>query len=355
MSLLAAAFAVTMTAVTLGATDPLRVRTTAKSEVIPAAGEDWFAWSKSRTRTRGPFDLYAQRTGGQAFRVSRKAYAGGIDGTTLAYQVIRGSGLGNSDLRLLDLATRRAKRLPSGVNTTRWECCPRISGDWLLFSRARASGTGRQLVLLRNLVTGEQRVLDANQARRGALRAAQLNGSYAVWSRCAPFPQCRIFRYDIGSGSATALPVPAGQIPYAPSVNQFGTVYYAQRGSGCGNSVKLMKQQLFGVPELIASLPRGRDVGVSYAHSPALKPPRELVTTRIYFDQRTCGKQQRWDIYRIDDTERVPQRLPSARRSRPRRTPLRGGRFAGSRGAGSGSRYRSRLARESRDRARGGR
>lgn len=302
---IAAAFCVVGAATALAATAQSPVKTTAKNEVIPAAGDDWFTWSRSRQRTRGPFDLYAQRTGGKAFRVSKKAYAGGIDGTTLAYQVIRGSGLGNSDLRLFDLATRRATRLPSGINTSRWECCARISGDWLMFSRARASGVGRQLVLLRNLATGEQRVLDANQARRGALRAAQLNGTYAVWSRCDPFPQCRIFRYDIGSGSATVLPVPPGQIPYAPSVNQFGTVYYAQREPGCGNSVKLMKQRLFDAPELIASLPRGRDVGVSYAHAPALKPPRELVTTHVYFDQRTCGKQQRWDIYRIDDTERV--------------------------------------------------
>ncbi len=302
----AALCALAMTAATSRPTGAEPGQDEAKNEVIPAAGDDWFAWSRSRQQTRGPFDLYAQRTGGKAFRVAKKAYAGGIDGTMLAYQVILGPGLGNSDLRLLDLATRRAKRLPSGINTTRWECCARISGDWLMFSRARASGAGRQLVLLRNLVTGEQRVLDANQARRGALRAAQLNGTYAVWSRCDPYPQCRIFRYDIASGSATVLPVPAGQIPYAPSVNQFGTVYYAQREPGCGNSVQLMKQHLFGPPELLASLPRGRDVGVSYAHAPALKPPRELVTTHVYFDQRTCGKDQRWDIYRIDDTERVP-------------------------------------------------
>jgi len=304
--LLAAAVAVAMTAVTLGATDPTPVKTTAKNEVIPAAGDDWFAWSRSRHRMRGPFDLYAQRTGGKPFRVSKKAYAGGVDGAMLAYQVILGPGAGNSDLRLFDLATRRQKRLPTGVNTTRWECCARISGDWLLFSRARASGAGRQLVLLRNLATGEQRVLDANQASRGALRAAQLNGTYAVWSRCDPYPQCRIFRYDIGSGSATMLPVAAGQIPYAPSVNELGTVYYAQREPGCGNSVKLMKQRLFDAPELLASLPRGRDVGVTYAHIPSVKPPSELVTTHVYFDQRTCGKQQRWDIYRIADTERAP-------------------------------------------------
>jgi hypothetical protein len=304
--LLAAAFAIVMSAAAAGATGPFPVKTTAKSEVVPAAGEEWFAWSRSRRLTRGPFDLYAQRTDGQAFRVGKKAYAGAIDGSTLAYQVILGPGLGNSDLRLLDLATRRQKRLPTGVNTARWECCARISGNWLLFGRARASGTGRQLVLLRNLVTGEQRVLDANQAKRGALRAAQLNGNYAVWSRCDPFPQCRIFRYDVGSGSATLLPVPPGQIPYAPSVNELGTVYYAQRGPGCGNSVKLMKQRLLDAPELLVTLPPGRDVGVTYAHIATVKPPRELVKTNVYFDQRTCGKQQRWDIYRIEDTDRGP-------------------------------------------------
>jgi hypothetical protein len=301
----AAAFCI-LAATALAATAPSPVKTTAKNEVVPAAGGDWFAWSRSRERTRGPFDLYAQRTGGKAFRVNKRAYAGGIDGTSLAYQVIRGSGLGNSDLRLFDLATRQAKRLPSGINTTRWECCARISGDWLMFSRARASGTGRQLVLLRNLVTGEQRVLDANQAQRGAVRAAQLNGTFAVWSRCDPYPRCQLFRYDIASGAATGLPVPPGKIPYAPSVNQFGTVYYAQREPGCGNSVQLMKQHLIGPPELLTSLPQGRDVGVSYAHAPSPKPPRDLVTTHVYFDQRACGKQQRWDIYRIDDTERIP-------------------------------------------------
>lgn len=304
--ILAAALLALVAATAFAAAAQTPVRTSAKNEVIPAAGDDWFAWSRSRQQTRGPYDLYAQRTGGKAFRVSKKAYAGGIDGTMLAYQVILGPGAGNSDLRLLDLATRRKKRIPAGVNTTRWECCARISGDWLMFSRARASGSGRQLVLLRNLVTGEQRVLDANQASRGALRAGQLNGTYAVWSRCDPYPQCRIFRYDIGSGSATILPVTAGEIPYAPSVNQLGTVYYAQRGPGCGNSVKIMKQRLSDAPQLLASLPPGRDVGVSYAHIPSGKPPRELVTTHVYFDQRTCGKDQRWDIYRIDDTERVP-------------------------------------------------
>jgi hypothetical protein len=304
--IIAAAFCALAAATALAATAPSPVKTTARNEVRPAAGDDWFAWSRSRARKTSPFDLYAQRTGGSAFRVNTKAYAGGIDGTTLVYHVIRGSRPRLSDLRIFDLSTKRHKPLPSGVNTRRWECCASISGDWLLFSRARASSTGRQLVLLRNLVTGEQRVLDAMQAQKGALRAAQLNGTFAVWSRCDPYPRCRVFRYDVASGSATALTVPAGKIPYAPSVNQFGTAYYAQRSGGCGNSVQLMKQRLTGSPEPLASLSRSLDVGASYAHAVSPKPPRELVTTRIYFDQRVCGKRPNWDIYRIEDTERGP-------------------------------------------------
>jgi hypothetical protein len=67
-----------------------------------------------------------------------------------------------------------------------------------------------------------------------------------------------------------------------------------------------MKQPLIGPPELLATLPHGRDVGVSYAHAPISKPPSDLVTTHVYFDQRGCGKERRWDIYRVDDTVRIP-------------------------------------------------
>ena len=138
------------------------------------------------------------------------------------------------------------------------------------------------------------------------MSAGQLNGTFAVWARCDPYPRCQVFRYDIATGSATALPVPAGKIPYAPAVNELGTTYYMQSNRGCGRSVQLMKQRLTGPPELLASLPQGRDVDVAYAQVVSPKPPREIVTTRIYYDQVTCGKRQKWDIYRVDDTERPP-------------------------------------------------
>jgi hypothetical protein len=161
------------------------------------------------------------------------------------------------------------------------------------------------MVLLRNLATGEQRVLDVLQNRRGLVTAGQVNGNFAVWRRCNPHPRCRVFRYDLATASATALPVPQGKIPYSPSVNESGTVFYAQSNRGCGKSVQLVKQRAVGPPEIVTSLPQGRDVGKTYAHQIVTKPPRELITTRIYYDFIRC-KGSKWDIYSIDTTDRIP-------------------------------------------------
>lgn len=307
---LAATSAAVLAAVALGQSTPVAVKATAKDEVGPVAGDGWFVWSRGREREPSPFDVYAQQTGKRPFRVNKpknQAYAGGIDGTTLVYQVIRGNLASGSDLRLFDLATRRHKTLPRGISTNTWECCGTISGDWLLFSRGRNFTSSRQLVILRNLRTGEQRVLDTLQNRGGLVSAGQLNGTFAVWERCDPYPQCQVFRYDISTASARALTVPSGKIPYAPTVNQFGTAYFFQSNRGCGKGVQLMKQRLTGPPELIASLPPRRDVDVAFAHVDSSKPPSDVVTTRIYFDRAVCGKTPgKWDIFRVDDSERAP-------------------------------------------------
>ena len=289
----------------LAASTPVPVRTTPRNEVDPAAGGDWLAWSRSRERGTSPFDLFAQHAADPAFRVNRKgtqAYGGGIDGTRLLYQLIRGQFATESDLRLFDLQTRRLKPLPTGVNTKNWECCGTISGDWILFSRGRAYSRATQLVLLRNLVTGEQRVLDRLHNRNGLVSAGQINGRYAVWGRCDPYPQCVVSRYDLTTASATALPTLPGKVTYSPSVNRYGTVYYLRSMRGCGKSVEIVKQPLVGLPEVLTSLPQGHDVDVTYAYTLPPDPPAGT-TTQIYYDNVVC-RRQTWDIYRIDDVER---------------------------------------------------
>ena len=305
-----AALAIVAGSVALAASAPVPVKNGPKNEVGPAAGDDWFAWSQSREKNTSPLDLYAQQTGHAAFRVNPKntqAYAGGIDGTNLLYQLIRGNLATRSDLRLYDLTTRRLEPLPSGINTPKWECCGTISGGWVLFSRGQVYTNATQLVILRNLTTGEQRVLDALRNRKGLLSAGQLNGTFAVWARCNPYPRCGIYRYDLATSSATPLTIPAGKVPYSPSVDERGTVYYGLSNEGCGKSVQLVKQPVEGGPEVLATLAQGKDLDVTYAHTVALKPPRDDITTRVYYDIVRC-RTHRWNIYSVDDTIRLPPR-----------------------------------------------
>jgi hypothetical protein len=286
---------------------PIPVKTSTRSEMSPAAGGEWFAWTKSRENATSPLDVWAQRGTEPAFRVNPRntqAYTGGIDGTRLVYQLVLSAN--RSDLRLFDLATRRLLSLPRGVNTNRWECCGTISGDWLLHSRGLIYARRTQLVLLRNLVTGEERVLDRLQNRNGLLSAGQVSGTYAVWARCSPHPRCQIRRYDIATSARTILPVPTGKVVYSPSVDAAGTTYYVRSNRGCGKYVELVKATLAGGSEVLLALANGYDTDVTYA---TLRPGRGPFppVTDVYFDRVRCG-QNRWDIFRVED--RVPPPLP---------------------------------------------
>jgi hypothetical protein len=298
-ALLVAAFLVSAAGAATGAE---AVKTTKKNEVGPAASGDWLAWSASRQREVSPFDLYARRGSGHTFKVNpygTQAYAGGISGTKLLYQLIRGPFALRSDLRIYDLAKRSHGRLPRGVNTDRWECCGTIAGDWILYSRGRTFTGSTQLVLLRNLVTGEQRVLDTLRNKKGLLSAGQIHGSFAVWTKCDPYPQCRIIRYEVTSATATSLEIVPGKVAYAPSIGPTGTVYYVRSNRGCGKHVELVKNAVEGGAEVIYSFPAGQDVDVTYAgdRGGAAAPP---LITPVYFDRELCRKHT-WDIFRVTD------------------------------------------------------
>jgi hypothetical protein len=281
---------------------PVPVKASPRNEVTAAAGGDYFAWAKSRRRHPGLYDVWAQRGTEAPFKVNAPGtygWAGGIDGTRLVYQEVR-NGL-QSDIRFFDLATRRNSR-PAGVNTKRWELAPTISGDWLLFGRGMNYSSSTQQVILRDLATGEQRVLDRLRNKRAFLAPGQVNGNYAVWTRCVP-TDCDVFRYDIAARTKTPMPR-TGQVLSGPSVTASGTTYYGRTThGGCGAGAELVKTRLDGTTVVLYSFPGGQDLGSTYA---VLIPrPPDLETTRIYFEQVTCSG-SRYDIYSIDDVEQVP-------------------------------------------------
>jgi hypothetical protein len=286
---------------------PVAVKSSKRNETAPAAGGEWFAWSKSRANYGSPSDVWTQRLSEPAFKVNppnTQAFTGGIDGSRLVYQVLFRSGAGGSDLRLFDLQTRRHLPLPAGLNTTRWECCPTISGNWLLFGRGVAYSRNLQLIVLRNVVTGEERVLDRLVNRNGQLAAGQISGNFAVWGKCNPHPRCQVVRYDVATRTTTALAVPPGKVVYGPSVTALGTTYYGRSNVGCGKAVELVKEPLLGAPEVLVKLPAGEDLDVTSAIV-QIGQPADVTISRIYYDRIVC-KRRAWDIFSVTDLERGP-------------------------------------------------
>jgi hypothetical protein len=210
-------------------------------------------------------------------RARTDGYLGGFEGDTLVYQEVRGR---QSNIVLYDLTTRSRSNPPAGVNTSLWEWHPTISGDWLLFSRGNFRARLDQ-VLLRNLTTGETRVLDRTRIGRGrGSEAGQVSGNHAVWYRCTP--RCRVYRHDIAAGTTTLVPNPGAHHAYNPSVTDDGTVYFARSGKGCGVAVRLVRVSPAGVTTVLAPLPRGWDVFHTYALE------NRDSTTGVLYDRTRC-------------------------------------------------------------------
>lgn len=255
------------------------------------------------------YDIWAQHGTEAPFKVNARrtsAFGGGIDGKRLVFQQIRGGYL--SDIRLFDLETRRRSSALVGVNTRRWEWAPTISGDWVLFARGMAFSKSTQRIFLQNLVTGEQRVLDSLRQRYGVLEPGQVNGNYAVWSKCSsPAPECDVYLYDIAAHTTTPMPQ-TGHTLSSASVTPSGTTYYRRNiQRECGGNVELVKTTLDGETIVLHTLGAGEDIFSTYAVAIASRPPLQGETTRIYFTRAICSiPGPRFDIYSLDDTERVP-------------------------------------------------
>jgi hypothetical protein len=279
------------------AAEEIPVLTSRAGEFQPARGPNHLAWEQNTKATPRRFDVLVREDGGDPVRVNRPRWngaLGGIDDDLLVYQEFRvRKGKRLSDIRFLDLNTGAWFNPPRGVNKRpHWEYWPSVSRPWLLFGRLLRNDTRR--LLLRNLETGETRTLDRTRAEKPFIAPGQVNGDYAVWSKCTDDNQCQVYLHHIPTGTTSWVPNP-GAHQEAPSVTPDGTVYMRRGGRGCGADVSLVRYPIGGPETVLVELPGGLDIDDSFAYV----EPNGAV--EVHYDRIGCGRRTAGDIYKVQD------------------------------------------------------
>ena len=288
------------------AVDPVVVVATDRPDIGPAASTTYLAWT---VVSRHFQNVRAQAIGSDtSFRVNPKgtnAVTGGIDGSTLVYQLFS-PDYKKSDLALIDLSTRTNLDVPDGVNTDAYEYSPSISGTHLLFGRGIHHG---ESIVLFDISTGTSQVLfsKTNTDRRFfSIVPGQVNGNYAVWWQVVIRWKDRdrrildgtiggdVWLYDIATETTTKLPSAKGVWQSSPFVDRAGTVYFRRKStfsSSCVHHTRLVARQIDGTESLLYTFPSGSDfyfpVAVDNANG----------TTDVYVDGGNCEGPDFSDIW----------------------------------------------------------
>lgn len=261
-------------------------------------GDGFIAWQQNSREHPNHYDVFARsQDGGRAFKVNAdgtNGAIGGIDNGILLYQQFRG---GDSDLKLYDLNDRVRSSPPRGVNSAQWEYWPSISGSRLLFGRL--SGNDLRRVILFDVTTGDATVLAKIKRGNGFLQPGQVNGDYAVWSRCVSSSECSVVEYRISDGSETMVPN-HGRRDHAPSVTPDGIVYFARSGGNCGNGTRISRFVPGGDVTSLWRLPNGDDVGTTRVDD-------EPEGTTVLYDHFACGSAVESDVWQF--VEQGPNQL----------------------------------------------
>ncbi|HYX88749.1 MAG TPA: hypothetical protein VE753_05225 [Gaiellaceae bacterium] len=269
------------------------VRVDRAYEAYPVAGSGYLAWARLRRNGVG-FDAFVARGRRRAIRVNRPGtfgIPGGIDGGRLAY--VQWNIPGGWALLIRDLRTGKRRVVAFTDNT---HCLfqsfdpPSISGNLVLYSSH--SFAGSSCVSLYWLSTGRDVVLDRGGAFGPRVTADEVDGRYAVWTRCDR-DGCRVHRYDITTRMTTVIPVDAQ--PSGASVSRSGTVYLVRQRSPypqCDSS--LVRVPPGGAPQELGAPGEHLGIGSTYAVSSHDR-------TIVYFDDGRCSDPEDADIYAYVD------------------------------------------------------
>jgi hypothetical protein len=165
---------------------------------------------------------------------------------------------GVSDLYFFDVATLD-RTPPTGINTGRWEWQPRLSDDYVLFTRDYPRAGVRRLLLYDRTTFGIKRLKEVPFGT--LLITGDVGASYATWTTCKR--TCNAWIYDIdGPTTLTKIPTVNDKPQYAPVVDEVNRyVYWVRSKPACGAGVRFLKAPV-ATPELatrIAVLPAGFD------------------------------------------------------------------------------------------------
>jgi hypothetical protein len=298
---LACALGTIMVSATLAlAVEPVVLVDTDRPELGPVASTTFLAWFVFSPNFHS--SVRAQATGSDtSFRVNPKgtnAFTGGIDGSTLIYEIqVPGE---KDDIAMVDLATQTDLDVPDGINTNGHEYSPGISGSHILFGR----GFRRARIVLFDTATSESQVVytrSETDRRFFQFLPTQVNGNYVVWQQTVFSKRTEevigvdVFLYDIAAGTTTKLPDTDEERPshYGPSVDADGTVYYGRSTLACGENAELIGRTLDGTESVLYTFPTGRDFSFTFALDNADG------TTDVFFDRARCRGSDFGDIWKL--------------------------------------------------------
>jgi hypothetical protein len=285
----AAAFILGIAAAAWAAT-PKPVVASSLDEKTPAGSSTYLAWAQNSSGAPNHFDAFVRKGTGSKRKVNpagTAALLGGIDGTALIFQQIKGS---QSNIKLYNLVTKIRSSPPAGVNTSAWEWLPTTSGSRILFGRGNpANHNIVRRVIVFDSDTGDSTVIARTRSGIFSVVPGQVNGGFATWWVCTS-SRCDVFRRNLATGTTVKVPNPSGKLQYAPSVTSTGDVTFARSGFNCGSGVQLRRFHAGSVTKL-AALPTGADVGQMFAYTASGK-------TTVLFDRVKCAAQS-WDVYKL--------------------------------------------------------
>ena len=268
-----------------------------EDQLLASVNDTYLIWTESSVAFPYRYHAYGKVRGtSDRFRLNpagTRGYTGGIDpGRDVAvYQQIEGQ---SSDLYRIDLGTRERHRLPSIIDSARWEWGPRVSNAFYFFARDASRAT---TLFLYDRAAKTMEKLVSLDLTRFYVAPGSVGERYATWTVCGP-RHCNAFIRDTDTDLTRKIPAPDGKSRYAPVVHEAeGQIYFVRSGPSCGSTVRIMRlpvADLGASPVGLLTLPAGIDVDIQ------MSVEQVGAQVQLWFSRYRCAAQQ-GDIYRLRD------------------------------------------------------